>query len=311
MININILIICFNRLENLKKILKQIFLINNYNVKIYVSIDGPRDKLDIKSINNIRNLFESYNSDKLIKIRLLKKNIGCGRHCSSAISWFFDQVDEGLILEDDIEFNLINIGFFTEKLNQFRFETNVFGISGFPYLQIENEENNFFKSDYISIWGWATWKDRWSHYNLNLFENSNIFKIFYEILSYRRKIFPSLYWTLVLRLFSLGKIDGWDHQYMYSIWKNNGYFIFSNKRIFNNNGFDKNGTYMKNKPDWYDEIFKRSHKDTNFQKKYQDLIEKRIFKVNILQILKLIIKNIFYLNKRNSNKSEYQIINYN
>src|ERR1044071_2624296 len=71
--------------------------------KLYVAADGPRpgkegDKEHCEEVRKI-----ATNIDWPCELRTLFRdtNLGCGEAVCSAISWFFEHEEEGIILEDD------------------------------------------------------------------------------------------------------------------------------------------------------------------------------------------------------------------
>jgi len=150
-----ILITAYNRYRNFKILLN--FLIK-YKVKIYVSIDGPKNEYDKIEQLKIISLIKK----NKIKYRVLEKNYGCQKAVLSALDWFFLIEKKGIILEDDILPGNDFFRFCNELLVKYRNNKKIFSISGFnPLNKNLNIDGDYFHSKFFMCWGWATWKDRW------------------------------------------------------------------------------------------------------------------------------------------------------
>ena len=96
-----VLILAYNRYD---KFLRCIKTLHSQGVSnIFVSIDGPKNYLDIRSQELIK---EFCNKNNLgmgnIKLNLLEKNYGCRLGPMNGITWFFNNNDYGVVLEDDV-----------------------------------------------------------------------------------------------------------------------------------------------------------------------------------------------------------------
>ena len=87
---------------------------------------------------------------------------------SRAISWFFEQVEEGIILEDDC---VPHPDFFTycaTLLERYRNDTRVWSINGSQFLHpaesaavFRRQGADYWASSHADSWGWATWRRCW------------------------------------------------------------------------------------------------------------------------------------------------------
>lgn len=93
--------------------------------RLYVAADGPRkDKIGEKEkCEEVRSIIKKVDWSCEVKTLFRDENLGCGRAVSQAITWFFEQEEEGIILEDDI---LPHPDFFRIVMNYW----NVIGIMG-------------------------------------------------------------------------------------------------------------------------------------------------------------------------------------
>jgi hypothetical protein len=152
-----ILITGYNRYDYIKNLLK---LTIKTKRKIYISIDGPKNIKDINIQKKITNLIISQKNSK-IKYKVLNKNYGCQKAVLLALKWFFSIERQGIILEDDLVPSKFFFAFCEKMLIKYKNNQNIFSISGFSPLNLENKKQSYFFSKYFMCWGWATWRDRW------------------------------------------------------------------------------------------------------------------------------------------------------
>jgi hypothetical protein len=164
--------------------------------KLFIAADGPRidnqnDELNCKLVREF--VLSKIDWDCEIHTLFREKNLGCGKAVSSAISWFFNHVDKGIILEDDC---LPNESFFFFSQNLLiKYENNprINHISGFNFqLGYQHDKNDYFFSNYTLIWGWATWKRSWINYDFDMKD----FEIFYRSCNYKNLFSKSLYFDV-------------------------------------------------------------------------------------------------------------------
>ncbi|MFZ2303237.1 MAG: nucleotide-diphospho-sugar transferase, partial [Minisyncoccia bacterium] len=172
-------------------------------------------------------------------------NLGCKKGVSSAISWFFDNVEEGIILEDDCLPDSSFFSFCEELLNKYRNTDKVKMISGnnFQFGKKYGDASYYF-SNFPHIWGWATWRRAWKEYDIEMKtypdfkKNNRIAQIFKN-----KKM--QKYWINFFDKLYTNKIDTWDGQLVYSIYDKNGVTILPNVNLISNIGFGGNATHTK------------------------------------------------------------------
>ena len=100
--DVPILFLVFNRPETTKEVFQRIKDIQP--AKLFVAADGPRagKEGEEEKCEAVRRLILD-GIDWPCKVETLFRfhNLGCGNAVSSAITWFFDNVEVGIILEDD------------------------------------------------------------------------------------------------------------------------------------------------------------------------------------------------------------------
>ncbi len=176
------------------------------------------------------------------------KNLGCKAAISSGISWFFDQVEEGIILEDDCLPHDTFFDYCADLLERYRLDLRVtticsvnmqFGHRRSPY--------SYYFSRHVHVWGWATWRRAWKNYDLHMqrwpefLEGGWLKDVWLE----QEKV---NYWTRMLAGVYQGKINTWDYQWELSCWMQGGLNVIPNVNLVSNIGFSPEATHVMDHP---------------------------------------------------------------
>lgn len=143
MYTVPILLIIYNRSQ---EILQQIASLKKIQAQeIYIYADGPKEsEIDKVNCNNARStLLNLIDWECKIITFFNDKNSGCGRGPYTAINWFFENVEEGIILEDDCIPNLSFFSFCRELLVKYKHDTRVWQISGTNRLGTYFDETDY------------------------------------------------------------------------------------------------------------------------------------------------------------------------
>jgi len=239
-LNTAVLFLVFNRLDTTKQVFEAIK--EAKPPRLYIAADGARETKHGESIKvkNVRDYIIS-NIDWNCEIKTLFRdsNLGCKIAVSGAIDWFFKNEEMGIILEDDCLPNQSFFVFCEKMLNKYKNNSKVNMITGTSYLFNEVETNNdYFFSRYISIWGWATWKDKWNTYDIKMknypeIKSTNFLDNFYFCDTYISNIF-SKYFDVAYN----NEIDTWDFQWVYKCVESNKLCITPYKNLVSNIGIE-------------------------------------------------------------------------
>lgn len=205
---------------------------------LYVAADGARtDKIDEERLcSETRAIIDQVDWDCEVKTLFRDKNLGCKVAVSSAINWFFDNVEEGIILEDDCLPAESFFRYCESMLEKYRNDNRIMHISGENPLEQGLCSKSYYFSQIPHIWGWATWKRAWNKYNVN-FEAFDTFLKFNLIQNVFEQKEAQKYWNKVFNRVYNGEINTWDYQWTYALFVNNGLSINPNKNLISNIGF--------------------------------------------------------------------------
>lgn len=249
-----VLFMIFNRPDTTQKVFNAIRQAKPK--QLFVAADGPhRDKeREIEKFQKAREIATSVDWDCKVKTLFRDKNLGCKIAISSAIDWFFENVEEGIILEDDCLPNQSFFWFCQELLEYYRNDTRIMHISGdnFQFGKKKGEGSYYF-SKYSHVWGWATWRRAWKCFDVNM-KSFEVFKTQNQINNVFQIKQQQKYWIKNFELTYNGKINTWDYIWLYTCFINNGLCIMPNKNLVSNLGFNKEGFHTKDENSIFSEI---------------------------------------------------------
>lgn len=239
--------------------------------KLFVSADGPRaDKPgEDEKCGLTRDVVKKIDWDCELHTNFSDSNLGCKKGVTKGINWFFENVDEGIILEDDC---LAEESFFTlcsELLEKYRDDERIMHIGGVNFQDgIKRGDASYYFSRFCHVWGWATWKRAWSKYNVNIpdFHPDTFHSVLKDTIKRKRvRNFYGRYFDMVKN----NRLDTWDYQWVWTVWSNNGMSAIPNVNLVSNIGFGEDATHTKD----FSHIF---------ASKKTDNVEKIVHPVNML-----------------------------
>lgn len=213
--------------------------------RLYVAADGARpDRIgESEKVVSVREIATAVDWPCEVVTLFRDENLGCKYAVSGAISWFFKQEEQGIILEDDCLPSQSFFWFCEELLEQFKENTQIMSICGTNINKTIKLLDDYYFSVYALMWGWATWRRAWNFHDLEL-QNWPKNKISQSIV--KRNSFTKieiLTWTQTLDRTYNKHIDTWDYQWIYSCWLNNGLTVAPRNNLIRNLGFSDQATH--------------------------------------------------------------------
>ncbi len=146
---------------------------------------------------------------------LRERNLGCGPAVASAISWFFEQVETGIILEDDCVPSQSFYRFCEELLTYYAAAPRIMHISGHNFQYgIRRGDASYYFSSWTHNGGWATWRRAWQHYDFTLVPEQH-------------------------------RHDVWDGQWRLTVDQQHGVAILPNVNLVTNIGYGAGATHTQ------------------------------------------------------------------
>lgn len=224
--------------------------------RIYIAADGPRTTKEGEAelCNKTRAVAELVDWPCEVKTFFRDGNLGCKYAVSSAIGWFFEQEEEGIILEDDCLPSNDFFRFCDELLNKYRYDTRITQVAGCN-VQLGKKWGNYsyYFSNNVEVWGWASWKRVWKNYDVEL-SNYDEYEVKHVISNlFGDKLVTEKFKEVFIEL-KQGKIDTWDFQLRFINFFHNGLCVIPNVNLVSNIGFRADGTHTFNPDDVYSNI---------------------------------------------------------
>lgn len=165
-----ILLITFNRADHVRKALTEIRKVQPS--ELYIAQDGPRaDRLDDrKKIQIVRDIINE-EVDWPCKLHTLyqEKNLGCGRGPYEAMSWFFKNVEYGIILEDDIVPHPLFWKYMEELLERYKDNERIGMVTAHNLQRYYTRHNSYyFTYEMAGTLGWGTWRRVWRGFDFEI-----------------------------------------------------------------------------------------------------------------------------------------------
>jgi len=187
-----------------------------------------------------------------LKFKVSEKNLGCGKGPATGITWFFNEIEEGIIFEDDCLPSDTLLDFYETLLVKYRNNEKVSLITGTnPLLKwFPNSKSYIFATVGTSTMGaWASWRRSWQmfDFSISLWDNNENKKRLKQIFNnnscfeYYSKIFEEQ--------FKNQHPDVWDYQWFFARNFNNTVSIITSVNQISNIGFGEESTHTPNAND--------------------------------------------------------------
>jgi len=294
---IPILFLIFNRLDTTKQVFEKIRSVKPRY--LYIASDGPRSSKfnENQIVKEVRTwILENIDWDCEYKLLFRENNLGCGIAVSTAINWFFENVEMGIILEDDCLVDLSFFRFSEELLYKYKYDTKITSICSSNTIGYSSDTNSYTFSKYSLIWGWATWKRAWNKYDFNI-ESWPALKANKWLKSINKSFRFYHYWTHVFDTCYEKRVNTWDYQWNFTSFLNEGLSIIPHINLVRNIGIGINQTHQ------VDERYsKYLEQEIKFPLKHPQYIsinykvdielEKKIFSLSFTDLIIIFIKKI-------------------
>lgn len=238
-----ILLIIFNRPDKVRTLVDTLRTVRP--TKLFIAADGPRldAPTDIERCRLAREAISEIDWPCEIQTRFDDKNTGADHGPEKAINWFFEHVEEGVVLEDDCNPHPDFFPFVDTMLERYRNNPHIMMISGNNFQNgLVRGDASYYFSKYPSTWGWATWKRAWEMYDTDtkkydtFVQNNTLKKICTSKAEER-------YWGKFFRKIHSDELEHWDIKWIFALWSNGGISITPNINLVQNIGFGPDATH--------------------------------------------------------------------
>lgn len=211
--------------------------------RMFIHADGPRSGTpgDIALCEAARKHIQvDWECDVQWTVRT--ENLGCKNGMHQAVSWFFEQVESGIILEDDCIPEPTFFPFCAELLERYKDDPRVFGISGNHFVDELNLAASYYFLKTTHIWGWASWRRSWTLVDLRATDWPRLQRSD-AMGAFLKEAGPRAFWAHILDDLHSGLGDTWSGAVIYTMLKHDMLGIHPHCNLVSNHGFGSSGVH--------------------------------------------------------------------
>lgn len=241
-----VLLITFNRPEHTRRVLEVIM--EAHPQDLYIFQDGAREgnESDLVKCAEVRQVVSDLTEDTNVVLHTCysNKNLGCGAGPMTGISWFFSQVEMGIVMEDDCLPHPDFFGYCEELLERFKDDEKVYFISSTLYDSRWKCESSYDFSHYMVTGAWAGWKRTWEGFDLDL-KTLNAVRFRRHVLQLTGNRAEANWWYSIVKEIQhdSNKKSYWDFQMQIHLFQNEALTTHPKVNLISNIGFDGEGTH--------------------------------------------------------------------
>ena len=240
------LIIAYRRYENVDQLIK---ILDAQKIEqIYIAIDR-NSSLKSESLTDVNRTIEVAKEAKRrmpdrIHIAIHQENVGCSAAVLSACEWFFENIEFGLVLEDDC---IPSQEFFTYASHCreiLRTNSDIWLFCGTQFAPSSASTDSWNLSKYALIWGWGTSSEKWKQIASALRTEASVFQ---------RSGIDSAekqYWSAGADRSHSGVVDAWDNVLIHRMLSQNKKAILPKFALVSNIGNDLAATHTFHETNW-------------------------------------------------------------
>jgi hypothetical protein len=214
--------------------------------RLLVVADGPRAGRpgEAERCAETRRIIAEVDWECEVTTLFSDSNLGCRQRVSSGLDWVFSEVEECIVLEDDCLPHPDFFAYCDAMLERYREDPRVMAVGGDNFsLGRRWGEGSYYFSRHSHIWGWATWRRAWRHYDVTMAD----FPEFAPTLAAAPFMSRAerRHWLELFRAIHAGQIDTWDYQWQFAIMRHQGLTVVPNVNLVSNIGFGPAATHTK------------------------------------------------------------------
>lgn len=244
--DVPVLLITFNRPDTTARVLAQL---KKAGVRrLFVAGDAPREDRpqDEAKVGSVRSLVEAIDWPCEVVTHYQQENQGCSVGPFLAMDWFFAQVTEGIVLEDDCLPHQDFFGYCAEMLQKYRDDPRVMTVCGerSPLRRdLDFRGVSYGFSRFSLTWGWATWRRAWRTFDLQLktwplVRSAGWLKGIYR----EEDVYNGLY-DAFENVYTGRHHSVWDYQWTYNGLFHSGLSVIPSRNLISNIGFGAESTH--------------------------------------------------------------------
>lgn len=129
--------------------------------------DAAKNIEEIVFVNEVRDYIETVSGFNSLRIVKRNENYGLAKSIIQGVTEIVNEYGRVIVLEDDIVTSPAFLQFMNQALHFYQNIKEVWHISGWNYPIDPKGLGDTFFWRVMNCWGWATWSDRWVHFEKN------------------------------------------------------------------------------------------------------------------------------------------------
>ena len=240
-----ILLITFNRPQHIRRVLEAVMAVHPH--VLYVFQDGARESNESDAVKcaEVRRVVEELTEGTQAQVhkKYSEKNLGCGPGPYAAMSWFFENEEKGIILEDDINPHPLFFSYMDDLLERYKNNETVGMVTAHNLQRYYSKRNSYyFTCEMAGTLGWGTWRRVWEKFDFNIPFDESLLDA-----SLRKYEMPRLCRKRLLSNYKIwlsgNRQDCWDYQFDYYLLVNNYLNARANSCLTSHEGNDEDATH--------------------------------------------------------------------
>ena len=262
--------------------------------ELFIYSDAPKNENATAKVNEVREYIKTIDGFKKVTIYEREKNWGLANSIIDGVTKIVNEYGKIIVLEDDLVTSAYFLRFMNEALEMYKDEPKVASIHGYIYPIDGLPETFFIKG--ADCWGWATWSDKWSIFELDGQKLQN--ELISKKLQKEADFNNSYGFTKMLKDQIQGKNNSWAIRWYMSAFLKNMVTLYPGQSYVQNIGHDAEGTHCTSETDIFRvklnnniSINKISIDEDNEARKKIEIFFKSL-KINLLKRVFLKLKRI-------------------
>lgn len=254
-----IVMFVYNRPEHVKQVIDNLKKCDlAIDSDLYIYSDAAKTDNQIEKVNEVRKLCEQikgFNSVTLIK---QDNNFGLAKNIIEGVTSIINQYGKIIVLEDDLLVSQQFLLYMNKCLDNYTDDKTIWHISAWNYPIEASGLPEVFPIRVMNCWGWATWKDRWQHFEKN---PEKLMHQFNKKMIYDFDMNDSgSFWSQVVANHQ-NKINTWAIFWYATIFLHHGLCINPRYSLITNIGHDGSGTHQSTAQQTYTTALQESKID--------------------------------------------------
>jgi glycosyl transferase family 2 len=264
MSDVPVVLIAFNRPDLVRRTLEAVRAAAPTDLFVVADGSRPGRAEDVERTAAVRRAVDSVDWPCRVHRRFSEVNLGVEGNVELGLDWVFSQVDRAIVLEDDCIPDPTFFEYAEELLDRYADDARVWQIAGNSHGVPERlfHGRSYAFSTWASVWGWATWADRWQRHREEFPRDHDIVNGARQDTPVRRRPARPRPGTLVTRAgerhFAEAAASddvvthGWDKHWWLTIMTHGGLSVTPAVNLVSNAGFGEDATHS-NAPGRQDE----------------------------------------------------------